>query len=125
MTNPFFDTSTVQQQPDGSDIPVWRGSAASKMKIDVAVNAEGQVVVLHDQHFPDYLEWIEFDVTTGEMSFITAGGKIQDLGMIIHAPMNKFLAKALEVCTICVRGDNVRDMGFLPLIVRNKDGGIV
>lgn len=121
MINPFANMDATQQQ--GSDIPVWQGSAASKMKIDVAVNAEGKVIVLHDQHFPDYLEWVEFDAATGQMDFITAGGKIQDLGMIIHAPMNKHVAKAQEVCTMCLRGEEVRDMGLLPLIVRNKDGG--
>lgn len=123
MMNPFFDIETNNTSAENADIPVWRGSAASKMKIDVAVNGEGKVVILHEQAFPAYLEWVEFDAATGEMTFVTAGGKVQDLGMIIHAPMNKHVARALEVCTVCVRNDEIRDMGMLPLIVRNKDGG--
>lgn len=123
MTNPFFDIQP-DTKVDGFDIPLWKASAASQMKIDVAVNAEGKVLVLHDQYFPDYLEWIEFDATTGQMDFITAGGKIQGLGMIIHAPMSKYVSKASEVCTICLRYNEVRDMGVLPLVVRNNEGGL-
>lgn len=123
MTNPFFDVQQSAALPDGSDVPVWKGSAASRMKIDVAVNAEGKVVVLHEQAFPDYVEWVEFDAQTGEMTFVTAGGKLQDLGMIIHPPMSKHVARAHEVCTICVRNNEIRDMGLLPLTVRNKEEG--
>jgi len=122
MTNPFFDMQP-ETLPDGSFSPVWPGSASSKMKIDVAVNAEGKVLVLHEKAFPDYLEWVEFDAQTGEMTFITAGGKLQDLGLIIHPPMNKHVARAHEVCTICVRNNEIRDMGLLPLTVRNKNEG--
>lgn len=123
MLNPFLDSQKADSQPDTDDIPVWRTPAASQMKIDVAVDAEGRVLVVYDKHFPCYIEWIEFDVMTGQMDFITAGGKIQGLGMTIHAPMNKHVARALEVCLICIRHQEIRDMGIVPLVVRNKDGG--
>lgn len=111
----FGKTETVSP-----DTPVWPGSAAAKMKIDVAVNPDGQVLVLHEQPFPDYLEWIEFDFDTGELTFITPGGKLHDLGMIIHAPMNKYVAAAKEVCTICIRNEEIRDMGLVPLVIHKK-----
>ena len=123
MINPFSD-QPQPTLPDGSDIPVWRGTATSKMKIDIAVNPEGKVLVLHDQPFPDYLEWVEFDALTGEMTFITAEGKLQDLGMLIHAPMNKHVARAQQVCTIRLHEGEVRDMGLVTLIVRNKNEGM-
>lgn len=119
IANPFSE-EILPTLPDGSFSPVWPGSAVSKMKIDVAVNAEGKVLVLHDQAFPDYLEWIEFDALTGEMTFITADGKLQDLGMIIHPPMSQHVARAHQVCTICMRDNEVRDMGLVALTVRNK-----
>lgn len=123
MHNPFLDDVQIATLPDGSHSPVWPGSAASKMKIDVTVNAEGHVMVLHEKPFPDYLEWVEFDALTGEMTFITAEGKLQELGLVIHAPMSKFVARAHEVSTICIRDNEIRDMGVLPLTVRNKDEG--
>lgn len=119
MSNAFFEENATPVMSDGSALPLWPQSAASQMKIDVAVNAEGNVLVLHDQPFPDYLEWIEFDVDTGVLTFITAEGKLQDLGMIIHAPMNKHLTRAKNVCTVCIRDGEVRDLGIVPLLVRS------
>ncbi len=119
MSNGFFEQS-APVLPDGSTLPVWPQSAAAQMKIDVAVNAEGGVLVLHDKPFPDYLEWIEFDAETGEMTFITAEGKLQDLGMLIHAPMSKHVARARQVCTVCIRDGDVRDLGIVPLLVRSE-----
>lgn len=118
MSGGFFEQS-APVMADGGTFPVWPKPAAALMKIDVAVNAEGGVLVLHDKAFPDYLEWIEFDADTGEMTFITAEGKLQDLGMIIHAPMSKHVARASQVCTVCIRNGEVRDLGIVPLLVRS------
>jgi hypothetical protein len=115
----FFEQS-VATLTDGSELPVWPHDAAAQMKIDVTVNAEGHVMVLHEQPFPDYLEWIEFDPANGEMVFITAQGKMQNLGMIIHAPMNKYVARARNICTVCIRDGVVRDLGIVPLLVRDE-----
>lgn len=101
-----------------SDLPVWP-KAVDAMKIEVAVNAECQVWVLYDRPFPDFLDWIEFDVPTGAMTFITAGGKLQDLGITIHSPMKEFVAEARDVYTICLQGKkHIRDAGLVRLIVR-------
>ncbi len=118
MSGGFFDQS-VDILPEGSELPVWPRDAAAQMKIDITVNAEGHVMVLHDQPFPDYLEWIEFDTDKGEMTFITPEGKMQNLGMIIHAPMNKYVARARNICTVCIRDGVVRDLGIVPLLVRS------
>lgn len=122
MLNPFSD-DIVPVSVDGADIPVWSKSINDQMKVDVAVSADGKVVVLHDRPFPDYLEWVEFDARSGEMTFVTAGGKLQDLGLMIYAPMNKYVSRAMDVCVICIRNHEVRDMGLLPLVVHNLEEG--
>lgn len=100
------------------DFPVLP-AAAPQMKIDVVVNRDCKVWVLHDRPFPDYLEWIEFDAETGMMTFIAAGGRMQDLGMTIHPPMDKLVREAKEVCVMMIRDKKVRDMGLVPLTVQN------
>lgn len=123
MINPFQDEVDFKF-PDGSFSPVWPGTSAAQMKIEVAVNAEGHVLVLHEKPFPDYLEWIEFDAQTGLMTFITAGGKLQELGLTIFPPMTKYVLKAQNVGVICVRGGEIRDMGLVPLTIHNYyEGG--
>lgn len=99
-------------------IPLWPETAADKMKIDVTVSKDSQVWVLHNQPFPNYLEWIEFDAETGLMSFVTAQGKIQELGMTIHSPMSEYVALAKDVRTILVQDKEIKDMGIVPLTVR-------
>lgn len=124
MINPFQDEVDFQL-PDGSFSPIWPGTSANQMKIEVAVNAEGKVLVLHEKPFPDYLEWIEFDAKTGLMTFITAGGKLQELGLAIYEPMTKYVLKAKDVCVICVRSGEIRDMGLVPLTIHNYYEGNV
>lgn len=103
------------------DPPVWP-QAALTMKIDVAINKNADVWVLHDQPFPDYLEWIEFDADSKIMTFITAHGKLQDLGIPIHPPMDAVVARARRVYTVYIRDGIIRDMGLLALTVRGEAG---
>lgn len=118
-----FNLSTPAEHytPQESGHPVWV-DAASTMKIDVAINKDDMVWVLHNRPFPDYLEWIEFDRDSKIMTFITAGGKLQDLGVPIHPPMDEKLARADSVFVMLVQEGEVRDMGKLPLIVQQSLG---
>lgn len=108
-----FDEGTVP----AADLPV-HPPAASKMNIDVTVNDKSEVWVIHDQAFPDYLEWVEFDVESGVMTFVTPGGKIQDLGLTIHPPMSNYVARAKDVCAIWVQDKEICDINLVPLTVR-------
>lgn len=110
----------VAALPD--EAPLWP-AATSEMKIDVAVNEDCKVWVIHNKPFPDYLEWVEFEPATGMMNFITAKGKIQDLGTAIYQPMAEYVAQAKEVCVMMVRNNEVRDMALVPLII--QDYGLV
>ena len=108
-----------EKPPEATDAyPVWP-AATTKMQIDVTVNEESQVWILHDQPFPDLLEWVEFEVKTGIMTFVTKEGKLQDLGLTIHAPMKEYVAHARQAFLVMMRHNEVRDMGLVPLIVRN------
>lgn len=100
------------------DAPLWP-AAAPQMKIDVVVNRDHKIWVIHDRPFPDYLEWVEFDAECGAMTFVTAQGKLQDLGMTIHPPMDKYVRAAKEVCVMMIRDKEVRDMGVVPLTVQS------
>ena len=99
-------------------IPLWPAPASDKMKIDVTVNEEGRVWVIHDKPFPSFLEWIEFDRETGEIAFVTAGGKLQGLGIKIHPPMDEYVAKADQACVMMIRDEKIRDIGLVPVTVQ-------
>jgi hypothetical protein len=99
--------------------PVWP-EAATTMNIDVAVNSDSSVWVIHDKHFPDYIEWVEFDMESRVMTFVTAGGKIQNLGLTIHPPMDGYVARAKQVALVLFKDKEIRDFGIVPIAVRRK-----
>jgi hypothetical protein len=99
--------------------PVWTDATAS-MKVDVAINKDGLVWILHDRPFPDIVEWVEFDIDSKIMTFITYGGKLQNLGISIHPPMDEKIARARSVFVMQVQNGEIRDMGRLPLITQQK-----
>lgn len=115
----FQETETVDQTIDQkADLPVWP-AASNGMTLDIAVNPDSSIWIIHDRHFPDYLEWVEFDTKSRQITFVTAGGKIQNLGITIHPPMDAYVARATEVCVVLMRDKQIRDMGLLPLTVRH------
>ncbi|GEM_PF-1267119 len=123
VTRPVKNAPRSMLDGDAPELPPEYpvlADVAPQMKIDVVVNRDNMLYVLHDKPFPSYLEWIEFDAATGAMTFITAGGKMQDLGMVIYPPMDKFVMEAKEACVMMIRDKKVRDMGLVPLTVQNR-----
>jgi hypothetical protein len=112
----FFESVSPATMDDDSPI---LPPAASKMKIDVAVNKDSRVWVIHDKPFPAYLEWVEFDVETGTMTFVTKGGRLQELGLKIHHPMDDYVAQANQVCVVWLEEGQIRDIGLVPMTVRD------
>lgn len=113
-----MDTANITPKTDDvSSPPLWH-DAVSGMTVDIAMNKDGMVWVLHDRPFPDLVEWAEFDRHGHILTFITRGGKLQNLGIPIHPPMHDALVKAKGVYIMLVQDGEIRDMGLLPLVTR-------
>lgn len=113
----FKEDFVFEDRAELAKRPLWPDAAAT-MNIDVVVNKDSSIWVFHDQHFPEYLEWVEFDEERREMTFVTAKGKIQNLGLTLHPPMDRYVAQAKQVCVVLVKDNEFRDVGMLPLAVR-------
>jgi len=91
---------------------------AEKMNVEFVVNEDAEIWVLHDQPFPAILHWVEYDQETNIVTFVTHDGKIQDLGMVIAKPVGEILIDADEICAMLMQDGQIRDIGIVPVIVR-------
>jgi len=100
-----------------SDAPVLT-PLAQKMAVDLVINPDSKVWLLHDQRFQDIVMWAEYDVDSASLILVMRDGKMQDLGMKIHAPMRKYLRAARQLYTMRVDNGKIADTYILPLLVR-------
>ncbi len=100
-----------------ADLPVYP-TIASQMKVDLVLNPESKVWLLHDKRFQDVVMWAEYDVDSASLILVMRDGKTQDLGMKIHAPMRKYLRAARQLFTVLLENEKIADTYILPLLVR-------
>lgn len=107
----FVEDSAVDE------IPVFRPLAAT-MNVDLVMNPDSKVWILHDKPFPDILMWVEYDIDAATLTLVYRNGKVQELGIKIHAPMRKYLRSARQLFTMRLEGEQIADTYVRPLLVR-------
>lgn len=105
------------ENPLPGDLPVHK-PLASTMNVDLMVNEDSKLWVIHDKPFPDILIWAEYDADMASLSLIAKDGKIIDLGMKIHQPLRKYMLSARQLFTMRMQDGKIDDCYVLPLIVR-------
>lgn len=100
-----------------SDAPVLAPLAAV-MRVDLLINPESKVWLLHDQRFQDIAMWAEYDVDAASLTLVLRDGRTQELGMKIHPPMRKYMRQARQLYTMRVENQKIADSYILPLVVR-------
>lgn len=101
-----------------TESPVYP-SLMAMMKVDIAISPESDVWIIHSQPLPEALKWIEYDLDLESLTLVSLSGKIQDSGMKVPATIKKFLRQAKEVCVVHQGDEFVKDMCFVPLVVRD------
>lgn len=127
MTTPMNTTDAVDPF-DPFNVPAFAGGSvgdspvlaplAQVMKVDLVINPESKVWLLHDQRFQDYVMWAEYDVDAASLTLVLRDGRMQELGMKIHAPLRKYLRAARQLYTVRVENAKIADSYILPLLVR-------
>lgn len=110
-------TASFVEDGGADDIPVFKPLAAT-MNVDLVMNPDSKVWILHDKPFPDILMWVEYDIDVASLTLVYRNGKIQELGMKIHAPMRKYLRSARQLFTMRLEGEQIVDTYVRPLLVR-------
>jgi hypothetical protein len=117
MTTGTPRASSFVADATADEIPVFRPLAAT-MNVDLVMNPDSKVWILHDKPFPDVLMWVEYDIDAATLTLVYRNGKIQELGMKIHAPMRKYLRSARQLFTMRLEGEQIADTYVRPLLVR-------
>lgn len=104
------------EQPP-ADLPLRRPMAA-EMHVELVVNDDAEVWVLHDRPFPAILQWAEYDEENNSLSFVTHDGKTQELGIIIPETIADILLDARTLYALYMPEGKIADMGIVPIMVR-------
>lgn len=93
---------------------------ASCMKVDLLVNEQSQVWLLHDQPFSGILRWAEYDAGTDTVTLIMDSGQIQEVGLPLSAPMRELLAGATLLHAILMGEKYIKDVYRVPLVAKSS-----
>ncbi len=99
------------------DAPYPR-TLADMMTVSLVMNENGEVMMLHDQQFPFYLNWAEFDADLGVLSFVGFQGATIDFGMTIPRNMHKQIMKNAQMRSVLIQNHDIVDCYFIPFIKR-------
>lgn len=103
-----------QREPDMPVLP----SLCATMNVDLVVNPNADVWLIHDRPFPLGLIWAEYDVDTASLYLVARDGKIIDFGMKIFPETRKFMRNARQLFTLRMTNGQIDDSYTLPLLVR-------
>lgn len=91
----------------------------ASMKVEIVVNNESDVWILHDGSFSDLVKWAEYDDKNNRVLLVMTSGRSQDIGIVIPKKMQEFLQGARQIFLMHVEKDDIRDFNMVPLIVHN------
>jgi len=94
------------------------GSLASYMHVELVVNDQSEVWLLHDRPFPAILQWADYDQESGSLEIVTHDGVTRELGMVLPDKVRKLLLKAGKLYVIYMKNKQMQDFGIIPIMVR-------
>ncbi len=88
----------------------------SRMNADIAVGKDGTIRVFHDQALSDRLEYVEFNVQTGQLYFVLRWGKVQPFGEEIALKHCEYFKNTDNIYVIFGQDGKVMDVYEVPLL---------
>lgn len=98
---------------------VYDATTESPLKVEVAINDDGRVLLFHNKVFRNELSWLEFDLGTSELDFILDGGITRDFGMPLDKSVSKHMQNTHQVLTVLLDEDtgDAKEGHYIPLIL--------
>ena len=88
------------------------------MDVDLAVNAEGRVYIFYDGQIPEEIEYALYSIDDSSLTLVSKEGRAQDIGMIVHKPMRKYMRKGETIYVIeMVDGKTPGRIMNIPMII--------
>lgn len=90
------------------------------MAVDLVVNEEGQVWILHDKPLSGLLKWVEYDAGSAVLNLVFQDGVMQDIGLKVNEKTDECLKKGRNVFVGYMKdGQMLYDFGIVPLTIND------
>ncbi len=89
------------------------------LKVEVAINEDGRVILFHNKVFKNDLSWLEFDLGTNKLDFVLDSGQTRDFGMPLHRSVSKHMHNTHQVLAILLddQTGDAKEGHYIPLIL--------
>ncbi len=122
MTNQYVAQGENKQAVGNLTEFVYGVTEDSPLKVEVAINDDGRVILFHNKVFRNDLSWLEFDLGTSELDFILDGGIVRDFGMPLDRSVSKHMHNSHQILTVLLDEEtgDAKEGQYIPLIL-HKD----
>lgn len=88
-------------------------------KINLVINNDARVAIMHNRHFRKKLSWLEFNVNQNRVDFVMNDGDIRNFGIPVPPDMAPYLQNTHMILMILVDDENNELAGgqYLPLLI--------
>lgn len=89
-----------------------------QMRCSIISNANGDIVILHDQPLESEVQWIDFDVVNKSLSIVYEDGSSQFLGIQISDKMVGNLKNGTEVQLALLEGEQFTSVYKTTIVIQ-------
>lgn len=101
---------------------VYNVTDDNPLKVEVAINDDGKVILFHNKVFKNDLSWLEFDLGTNKLDFILDSGETRDFGMPLNRSVSKHMHNTHQVLTVLLDDETgtAKEGHYIPLILHQS-----
>lgn len=108
---------SMNHLPPVDELPVLPQLGKS-MNVDLAVNADGRVYLFYDGKIAEDTEYALYSIDDSSLTLISNTGRVQDIGMIVHKPMRKYMRGGDNIYVIeMIDGTTPGKIVNIPMII--------
>ena len=122
-----MDVMTEHSEPHMSERPpvgnltdfVYGITDHNRLDIEVAIKADGRVVVFHSHPFKKDVSWFEFDLNSNKLDFIFDDGEIRDIGLPLSKNVAKYMQNSHQILMVLLdlETGEAKEGNYVPLII--------
>ena len=90
-----------------------------EMRCSIISNANGDIVILHEQPLTSEIQWVQFDVKNLCLSLIHEDGSQQKLGIEIKEKMAKNLENGTEVQLVLLQDKEFKNVYKTTIVIQD------
>lgn len=96
------------------------GSILSTMAVDIAINQDSKICILHDRPFSSPVRNLEFNDQTGELYFMGVDGSLRRFGMPVPVKSRERFARAHAAHFMLMGKTGVKEMKIIPVFHKKE-----